>query len=414
MNNYTKIVIYNLIYIYLRKDLVKMNSLQHKQPTLILLIVVFFWFAQYVYVPYQTTHLLLSHISSNIVGTIIGAYGISQLALRLPVGVLADLSSNHKLFIVLGTFLAGIASLFRIILPEEIGFLLGNILSGAASATWISFMILFMSYYSQEEQVTATSKIVLANNLGMLVGFVVSTLLYDQVGMTMICLFSLISGATGCLLSFFIKTTKPTQLPKLTILELLGVIKNKDLLLFSCLALVQQGVQMSTTMSFTNQLIKDLGASNIIVGSSSIIYMLSAVLFAKLASTNLLNLLPKQVWIYSSFSLLGIYCIFVSNTNSIAIICFLQIIPGMGTGILFSLLTSQALKTIDLHKRSTAMGFFQAVYALGMTLFPMISGFVNETISMRAAFLFLAGTCFFAIPISIAGFRFRLKEKNSY
>lgn len=99
-----------------------MQTIQRNQASLILWIVVFFWFAQYVYIPYQTTYLLLAHISSNVVGAIIGAYGISQLALRLPVGILADLSSNHKLFIILGTFFAGTASFFRILLPDETGF----------------------------------------------------------------------------------------------------------------------------------------------------------------------------------------------------------------------------------------------------------------------------------------------------
>ncbi|GIN63290.1 MFS transporter [Robertmurraya siralis] len=361
----------------------------------------FFWFAQYVYVPYQTTYLLLAHISSNLVGTIIGAYGISQLVLRLPVGILADLSSNHKLFIILGSFFAGAASLFRILLPDDIGFLIANILSGTASATWISFMILYMSFFTKGDQTRATSKIIMANNSGMLLGFVTSTFLYDIVGMMVICAFSLGAGLIACVLSFFLHATKPSIQPKIGVIELLQVIKDKNLLLYSCLALVQQGVQMATTMSFTNQIIQDLGATNMVIGFSSIIYMLSAVLFAKLASTRFLELLTKKQWIYSSFLLLGIYCLMVPQTGSIFIVCFLQLIPGMGTGILFSLLNSEAIKSIPQQKRSTAMGFFQAIYALGMTTFPIISGSIYEHLSMKAAFLFLAGTCFIAFSVSL-------------
>lgn len=100
----------------------KMSNTQKKQASLILWIVVCFWFAQYVYIPYQTTYLILANISSNLVGAIIGAYGISQLMLRLPAGILADLSSNHKLFILFGSLFAGGASLSRILLPDGIGF----------------------------------------------------------------------------------------------------------------------------------------------------------------------------------------------------------------------------------------------------------------------------------------------------
>lgn len=378
-----------------------MNKIQSKQSSLLFIIVVFFWFAQYVYIPYQTTYLLLAGISSNLVGTIIGAYGISQLVLRLPVGILADLSSNHKLFIILGSLLAGGASLFRILLPEDIGFLLANILSGMASATWISFMILYMSYYSKENQTRATSKIIMANNTGMLLGFVTSTFLYDIVGMMIICTLSLVAGLIACILALFIQPTKPSSSsPKIRVVELLHVIKDKNLILYSCLALVQQGVQMSTTMSFTNQVIQELGATNMIIGFSSIIYMLSAVSFAKLASTELLELLTKKQWIYTSFLLLGIYCLCVPLMNSIILVCLLQLIPGIGTGILFSLLTSEAMQSIPQHKRSTAMGFFQAVYAIGMTIFPIISGSVYDHLSMKVAYFFLAGTCFIAFFVS--------------
>lgn len=386
-----------------------MQTVQKSQASLVLWIVAFFWFAQYVYVPYQTTYLLLAHISSNLVGAIIGAYGISQLLLRLPVGVLADLSSNHKFFIILGAFLAGAASFIRILLPDEVGFLVANILSGTASATWISFMILYMSFFKKADQTRATSKIIMANNTGMLLGFVTSTFLYDIVGMMVICAFSLGAGLIACLLSFFLQTTKPEKRPNIRVIELLQVIKDKNLLLYSCLALVQQGVQMSTTMSFTNQIIKELGATNMEIGFSSIIYMLSAVFFAKLASTKFLELLTKKQWIYSSFLLLGIYCLLVPQSSSILIVCLLQLIPGVGTGILFSLITSEALQSVPMQKRSTAMGFFQAVYAVGMTAFPIISGSIYEHLSMKAAFIFLAGTCFTAFFTSLVSAR---KEKR--
>jgi len=392
-----------------------METKQRNQASLILWIVVCFWFAQYVYIPYQTTYLLLAHISSNLVGIIIGAYGISQLLLRLPVGILADLSSNHKFFIILGSFFAGAASLFRILLPDEVGFLIANILSGTASATWISFMILYMSFFKKEDQTRATSKIIMANNTGILLGFVTSTFLYGSVGMVVICAFSAAAGLIACLLSFFLHTTKPTGQPKVRVSELLQVLKDKNLLLYSCLALVQQGVQMATTMSFTNQIIKDLGATNMEIGFSSIIYMISAVLFAKLASTKFLERLTKKQWIYSSFLLLGIYCLLVPQSSSIFIVCLLQLIPGMGTGILFSLITSEALQSIPQQKRSTAMGFFQAVYAIGMTTFPIISGSIYEHLSMKAAFIFLAGTCFIAFFFSLIYSRKeerRLLKKN--
>lgn len=100
------------------------------------------------------------------------------------------------------------------------------------------------------------------------------------------------------------------------------------------------------------------------------------------------------------------------QSSSVLMVCFLQLIPGMGTGILFSLLTSEALQSIPQQKRSTAMGFFQAVYAVGMTTFPIISGSVYEHVSMKAAFIFLAGTCFIAFIISLVFSRKKARKSH--
>ncbi len=245
----------------------------------------------------------------------------------------------------------------------------------------------------------------------MLLGFVTSTLLYDKVGMMMICAFSLAAGLIGFVLAFFLRSTKPSNyMNKVSFKELIKVTANKNLVLFSCLALVQQGVQMSTTMSFTNQIVQELGGSNLVIGVSSIIYMLSAVVFARLASTKFLEMMSIKLWICFSFLFLGIYCVLVPQTDSIVMVCLLQLIPGIGTGVLFSLLTSSAMQTIPEQKRSTAMGFFQAVYALGMTVFPIISGSIYEHLSMKYAFIFLAGTCFLAGTVSFVHFRRQEKK----
>ena len=51
------------------------------------------------------------------------------------------------------------------------------------------------------------------------------------------------------------------------------------------------------------------------------------------------------------------------------------------------------MKYVPQESKSTAMGFFQAVYALGMTLFPMICGNIVSHFSMLYAYLFLAVIC---------------------
>lgn len=79
------------------------------QKNLLLIIVVLFWFAQYVYVPFQTPYLSTMQVSSSMIGIIIGIYGFSQMVLRMPIGIMADKNGRHKLFIILGVTVSSIS-----------------------------------------------------------------------------------------------------------------------------------------------------------------------------------------------------------------------------------------------------------------------------------------------------------------
>jgi MFS family permease len=387
--------------------------IKKQEQKILLIIVALFWFAQYVYIPYQTPYLAAINVSTSFIGVIVGSYGISQLALRLPVGILADLRPNHRLFISLGTLCAGIASLFRIFFQSGTGFLLGNVFSGFASATWISFMVYYLSLHDNQMQTAATGKIIMTNNIGMLIGFITSSLLYNHIGMTNICLLSVLGGFSGFVISLKLKKTDTNIEIAVNVKELLAVGKQPKLILFSFLALIQQGIQMSTTMSFTNQLLKEQGATDFQVGLSSITYMLSAVIFSRIGSGISLNYQRRKWLTFSSFGLLALYCFTVPLANALLVFYLLQLIPGVGTGILFSLLTSEAMEGIELNKKSSAMGFFQAIYAIGMTLFPVIVGAINNALNLKIAYWVLSISSLVGGVVVLVYYTVQKKKENS-
>ncbi len=366
--------------------------MKNQKSRLLFICVIFFWFAQYVYIPFQTPYLSAIAVSADWIGIIVGAYGVSQMLFRLPVGVMADSQNRHKLFIIVGGAASATASVFRVTVGGGIGFFIANLFSGLASALWISFMIFYTGFFSEKNQQKATSQIILANNLGMLLGFIVSTLFYEKVGMNVICGFSVAGGLICALLAMGLPKGEEKQC-SYTVKQLLMVCGKKRLIVFSVLALVQQGVQMSTTMSFTTQIIKDLGASTQMVGISSIIYMLSSVCFAKFSSTEMCLRVTTKRWIPIVFGTTALYCFLVPRMPNYWCVLPLQILPGMATGILYSYLTGEAMQGISKEKKSTAMGFYQAVYALGMTLIPMVSGKMAAMFDMKAAYLLLAVIC---------------------
>ena len=131
----------------------------------------------------------------------------------------------------------------------------------------------------------------------------------------------------------------------LTVPELFQVCRGRRIIVFSLIALIQQGIQLTTTMSFTNQILKDCGASDGLVGISSIIYMVSAVCFSALASSKFCERRGPRFWIPTVLAVL-------------------------------------------------------AVYAIGMTTFPMFTGSIVSAGGMEAGYLVLAGIAILGIIIA--------------
>ena len=376
------------------------NDMKKKQQVIkFIIIIILFWFAQYVYVPYQTPFLTAINVAAGFIGIVVGAYGFSQMLLRIPLGILADWHLNHKLLITLGTLLAGLASIMRVLFPSGIGFLLGNIFSGIASSTWLSFMIYFLKLRSDVSKVENMGILVMANNLGMLLGFVVSSLFYEKIAMKGLCILGVLAGILACIMTITLPTFQFSYSSgKNSFINLINVFKNKTLLICGVLAFIQQGIQMATTMSFTSQVIKEINAPSYAEGLSSIIYMCSAVLFARITSSKYIAKFSDRSILIVSYILLALYCFAIPLARQIYLIYLLQVIPGVGTGILFAILNAAAISNVPQKALSTATGVFQSIYALGMTLFPIFAGQLRAQYSMTISFivmgiLALMGNC---------------------
>ena len=371
--------------------------------SILLLVTLFFWYAQYVYVPYQTPYLSGLGISMTMIGIILGAYGFSQMAIRVPLGVVSDKNPKHKMFIAIGAVCAGTASLIRALSPTGTAFLAANLLSGFASSTYISFTVLNASYYKPEEMQKAMGTITAVNNAGILIAFVTGMIVSEAVGMKPLFYMSCVSGLIGFVLSLFIKEDKPKK-QDVTVGQLLSVIKNRKLIIFAVLALILQMIHMSTAMSFTTQVAKDIGGSNTEIGLISIVYMALSITSSYFAGTALAKKIGNKLLMIVSFACISLYCLLIPQCTGLLPMYFLQALCGFSYGAVFSICMSCSMTNIPKDKRSTAMGFFQAVYGVGMTIGPMIVGSVRDAKGMPASYYFLVFFAVLGVAVSVLAF----------
>ena len=359
-------------------------------PNTLFIIMILYWFSLYTYIPFQVPYLYALNVTPSIVGIILGLYGASQMILRFPFGIISDYFGKYKIFIVLGSLLSAVSCIIKIVYPSANGFLVGNILTGVAASTWLMYMVLYYSYFDRSKEHMAASKCLVANVIGMFLGFLFATIFYQKFGMNLMLIAAAFAAFAATILALFLKEEKREK--KNNIKDLILVIKNKRLLFFSVLSIIEQGIHMATSVSFTLNRIKELGGASYLVGIASLLNMFFAIVSAYIASTSFASKRGSKFYVPFSFVLLGLYCVAVILTKNIFVIVASQILSGLSIGMLASYLTSEALIEIDRDKKSSAMGFYQTAYSIGIFIYPIITGKIVEMYSIEMAYIFLTAS----------------------
>jgi len=330
-----------------------------------------FWFAQYVYIPFQTPYLDSLNAAATLTGIVVGAYGLTQTLLRLPLGIFADRRNRHKGFILAGLICSSLASVIRLLIATPGAFLLANMLSGIASAMWISFTVFFASLFGEGETKRAMGISMAACNGGILIAFIAGSLIGGLDNIRTVFSASIISGAVGLTIALFIHEPKPELRPILAG-STFSVLRSKPLIFWSILGITLQAIVTSTALSFTASYLKQFTEESLLLGVGASIFIVSSVLFSVL--TGYVKRLGNHTLVILLFGSLLLYCVLMPLTNAVWQICLLQVAAGAGSGGLMPLLMALALEGVDPRSKSTVMGFFQAVYGVGMTLGPILMG----------------------------------------
>ena len=204
-------------------------------PNTLFIIMILYWFSLYTYIPFQVPYLYALNVTPSIVGIILGLYGASQMILIFPFGIISDYFGKYKIFIVLGSLLSAVSCIIKIVYPSANGFLVGNILTGVAASTWLMYMVLYYSYFDRSKEHMAASKCLVANVIGMFLGFLFATIFYQKFGMNLMLIAAALAAFAATILALFLKEEKREK--KNNIKDLILVIKNKRLLFFSVLSI---------------------------------------------------------------------------------------------------------------------------------------------------------------------------------
>lgn len=360
----------------------------------------FFWFSQYAYASYINPVLLESGVSATFMGLVGGMYGFVQLLLRIPVGIAADRYNKQKFFVVLGCVLALIAALGLCISTAPLSVLVFRTIGGVACCSWVCHTVLYSRYFSGAESSGRITQLNTGSYFGRLGSYVTVAVLVAVFGMRV----SFAVGAAGALIALALCArvrNVGTDAPPVSLSGYLQVMKEKNLLICSGLGILVQFVAFGTEYSFATNVQVALGATAQQVSYFSIALLVPSIIANYAVGQMILRKRSPKAILCFGMTLMTAYCLLTPRVTQLWQFFPVQAIAGIGNSCTIAVLLGQCVRKVPAQSRSTAMGFFQAAYAIGISLGPSAMGVAIDCFDFRLSFDMMALVAVVTIALSV-------------
>ena len=362
----------------------KNERVQYRIP-LYYLVTSLFWFLLYTYVPNLSIYAENLGASHKLIGLILSSYGFTQMVLRIPLGIYSDTINKRKIFILAGILSSLVSALGMGLFPNPWALLFFRGLSGVAAAVWVPFTVLFSSYFTSEDSSKAMGYINSFNALGQMIAMLLGGLMSGKISPQAPFFLAAGVGAIALLLGTGIVEKKEDREP-MKIRELLLVGKDKNVLIPSGLAVLVQLITFASVYGFTPIAAQKIGANEMQTGLLTTLSTLPGILASAMSGSVFVRKYGESKTVTFGFLALALSCAVIPSITNLNLLYLSQMVGGFARGSIFSLLMSLSIQSVESHKRATAMGFFQAIYGLGMFLGPILVGIISDLAGLSWGF----------------------------
>jgi len=363
----------------------------------------FFWASLYLYVPILPVYAQSTGASLTVVGTIIAAYAIPQMLFRIPIGILFDAINRRKFLIAGGIVMNCVGALGLGLAPSTSLLFFARIVTGIGAATWVTFAIYFAAYYPVEGARRAIGRINFVQGMALVIttycgGIIAETSGYHYTffGAALLGIVALIS---------LLATREPSIQPikQDSQRSFILVAAQPLLLVVSFMGILSQFANWSGLFGFIPVYGAQIGASSADLGTITML-SLAASAIAALFVVPLVKRCGNSFTILLGAILMGGAISIIPLIHQVGLLEGTMVIYGLGRGILNTILMFLSIQAVAPQQRATAMGIYQAIYAVGMFLGPFVSGSIADGFGIAAVFylsaffcLVIAGMAYFPI-----------------
>lgn len=348
-----------------------------------------FWLSLYYYVPTLPNYARDLGAPLTVVGTMLSAYGVVQLLLRIPTGVASDWWGRRKP-VFIGGLVASLAGALAFIYAPNPWMLVGaRALTGLAACAWVGITVMYAGYFPSHQSTRAIGWLNLTNAGGQVIATWSGGQLAEAFGAIAPFVASAVTATIGLgVVAMCPEPVRARPNPSSGAISAARLWKTATapaLIGVSLLSAIQNYASFSTVFGFTPVYAKELGATSSDLGTLTALSLIPFAI-AQPLTAGLNSRFGSRTVVVVGLLLIGLTAIATPACTSLAALLAVQVIAGFGRGVTGTSLMGLSIRHVSSEERATAMGVYQAVYAIGMFLGPLVGGAVGEEFGLGAIF----------------------------
>lgn len=379
---------------------------------LFLLFIMLFWFVQYLITPYLTIFLMDRGTTAFVAGIVAGAYGFIQILVRMPVGAMTDQMARPVLLIQ-GGCLVMVASTLLMRFGEDVqAFFFARLIAGVSAASWVVAMSLYVGIHPERSKTKSLGRSTAAQYAGILLAFLAAGAIRSSFSMEPLLSVNVIAAVLCFFLSLFLRAGCIPRSDQASLKHRMCLtVRNGQLFRGSLLFFCSQFVVFSSALSFTANYAESRNIGPFYISVLAALFSISTLISSILVDRGLERFATDRFASTASFALMFISCLIMPLVRSVILLCLMQILSGFAYGIHCSVLNGFAIETVEPEGQSAAIGYFQGMHCIAITVAPMTMGkLIDLAGGYRMPYWILSGLCVLAAALTAWFYAIRQEE----